>query len=473
MRSIRWKIILLCLVTVVVPILLLNRYTVDFFDRFTRRTLEEHMADCAFLVGEEYKTWLDATGALPEPGRQRLQTLVGAYGEEVQARIHILSRHGTVLVDSGAGEALGADLSDRPEIRKALGGAYGARSALTPDRDYMFYYVALPIRRGEDVLGVAYVFRHTSPIIRAIQKMVWHHRLMAIGATGLAVLLGGILACTLTRRLRRLTAAATRFAKGDAPMSVQIKGRDEIAELATAVSRMAAELHRRNLHNRDFISTVVHELKMPLTAIKGAAELLEQGAVEDPTARTRFLANIRYEVDRMIRMVWELNELSRLDVEVLRGQKQRVDYCACVREILDRIMPTFDQEHARFAESIPEGQLITSIVPGRIEQVIANLLDNAFRYTPVTGEVTLELAPGADETVTTTVRDTGPGIAPANIGKVFDRFFTTEQKDIPKEYGSGLGLAVAKSIIENHQGTISVQSEPGRGASFSFTLPLG
>ncbi|MBN1670007.1 MAG: HAMP domain-containing protein [Kiritimatiellae bacterium] len=472
MISIRWKIILLCLVTVVLPVAFLNRYMIGFFDAFTRRNLEEHMIDNAFLIGQEYKAALEEGGRLTGPRLDQLQTLLSEYSAEVDARIQLLSETGVVVLDSEPGGEVGRDLSHLPEVDKALTGVYKARCALTPDRKYMFYYTALPIKREGRLIGVAYLHRHTSPIIRAINAMVRHQRITTGVAVALAALVAFFLGHTMTRRLRRLTAATTRFAKGEAPMPVQVRGRDEIAELGAAVNQMADELYRRNQYNREFISTVTHELKMPLTAIKGAAELLDQGAVENEKARTKFLSNIRYEVDRMIRMVWELGELTKLDVETLRGQKEKTDYGAFVGEVLDRLMPTFDQAHARLVPAIPEETFTTLIVRGRIEQVISNLLENAFRYTPVSGDVHLVVERGEGKTVRTSVRDSGPGIPEANIEKIWDRFFTTEPKDVPKDYGSGLGLSIAKTIVQNHQGRIWVESRPGEGACFSFTLPL-
>ena len=109
--------------------------------------------------------------------------------------------------------------------------------------------------------------------------------------------------------------------------------------------------------------------------------------------------------------------------------------------------------------------------PQILAAALGNLLQNAFRYTPVDGRVDVSVAEVGDGTLETTVRDTGCGISEANLGKVFDRFFTTEPKSMPKDYGSGLGLAIARSIIENHQGTIRVASRPGEGAAFSFRLP--
>ena len=467
MKSIRWKIILTALLVVFIPIYWLNRNAIEYFDRFTRKALEEQMIDYAFIIGEEYKALILV--AAPQP--ELFDCLLKSYEPETETHLCLLGTNGTVLFDSGTNSMVGADFSDRREVRKALQGRYGARNALTPDHQYMFYYVALPVRVSNDVVAVAYVFRHTGPIIGAIKRMASDQQWATGGAVVLAGLIATVLAYTITRRLRRLTRAVVAYAKGTAPWNAQPGGRDEIGELANSMNSMVAELDKRNQYNREFVSTVMHELKTPLTAVKGSVEILEDGADANPAPRRRFLANIRYEVDRMIRMVGELNELTKLDVEALRGQKEQVDYVQFVREVVDRLEPTFDQAHAKLEVNLPDTPIRVLIVPGRIEQVIANLLDNAFRCTLPTGSVKLRVELGPDKSVITTVQDTGCGISPANLPKIFDRFFTTEPKDKPGHQHSGLGLAIAKTIVENHQGKIWVENLPGQGACFSFSLP--
>ena len=465
MRSIRWKLILTSLLVVFVPIYLLNRYAIDFFDRFTRQALEEEMADVAFITGEQYKTMVLA-GDRPAAFDQLLKL----YEPVVEASLCLLATNGVVLFDSGTNSMAGTDLSTRPEVCRALGGSYGARASLTPDRRYMYYYVALPVKQSNDVVAVAYVFRHTAPIVGAIKRMAADQRLVGTIALLVAALIATVLAQTLTHRLRKLTKSVVAYAKGTAPWNGQIRGHDEIGELAGAMNSMAAELDQRNQYNREFVSTVMHELKTPLTAVKGTMEILEDGAAEDPHARRRFLANVRYEVDRIIRLVSELNELSKLEVETLRGQKEPVDYCQFIREVAERIEPTFDEPRATLRVIVPKSSLAAMIVPGRIEQVISNLLENSFRYTPPAGSVELRVEEAPDHSIVTSVCDTGCGIAPANLEKVFDRFFTTELKNKPGHPHSGLGLAIAKTIVENHQGRIWVESQ-GQGARFFFRLP--
>ncbi|MFC1462877.1 ATP-binding protein [Verrucomicrobiota bacterium] len=475
MRSIRWKLILASSFVVFVPIYLLNRYAIRSFDDFTSTALEEEMVSQAFMLGEQYRSIvLQAPPGEGAAARKRFAATLTRYSVEVQSRLQVLSAEGTVIFDSDANSLIGANFSGRKEIDNAMrGGDYEASWRLTPDRKYVFYYVPLPVLDGNgNVAAIVYVTHHTGQITKAIMTMMFNQRLAMVVALLCAVLISAILAHTLTRRLRRLTKAAMAYAKGNAPLDLQIKGRDEIGELGSALDRMATDIEKQNDYNREFVSTVMHELRTPITAIKGAAEVLQQGAAEKEDARDKFLANIRYEADRLTRMVGELNELTKLDVETLRGNKESVNYCSCVREILERLMPTFDQEHANLEVSVPDDTITAMLVPGRIEQVISNLLENAFRYTPVSGTVELAVARHDDGSVITTVSDTGKGIPATAFEKVFDRFYTTEPKDVPRDYGSGLGLAVAKSIIENHQGRIWAESSEGQGSRFMFTLPV-
>lgn len=470
MKSIRWKIIALCAIVIVAPLALLNYFVIHAIDEFARRDLERHMKNSAWIVGENYLLTLEA--ADPASARAHLASLATNYSAMIESRIQLLDAHGIVLLDTATNETtVGENYSARREVTKALGGDYGARFQMTDDRQLMFYFVAQPILRGKEVVGIAYLSRHTNNIMRVIKQMIAANRT----ATALTLLFGlalaWLLATYITTRLRKLTADTAAFARGDGPPDFTVTGRDEVAELARSITTMATEIQRTNRYNREFISTVSHELKMPITAIKGAAELLEAGAFEKPDARTKFIGNIRFEADRLAQMAGELNELTRIDTETARAPKERLDYGKCVAEIVARFEPVADPDSAKITVTIPDKPLFARVVQNSIAQVLGNLLDNARRYTPPNGTIEIAVATGPDNTILTTVRDSGSGIDPANLEKIFDRFFTTEPKDKRKDYGRGLGLAIARSIIESHGGQISVESKPGEGASFSFTLP--
>jgi signal transduction histidine kinase len=472
MKSIRWKLILITFGLVFVPMYFLNQYTLKSFNKFTSKALEEEMISQALMLGEHYRaTMLDERGVERDDRRLEFMQALWDYDSKLQSRFQILSAEGVVTFDSDADSLVESDFSERPEIANAIvGERYKAAWRLDRDLDRLFYFVPLPIKHEGKVIAISYVTHHTGQITKAILTMIHDQHASMIIALLFAALVSAIFSYTITYRLRVLTKSSMAYARGDKSLDIRIKGRDEVAELADAVEYMADEIEKRNEYNKEFLSTVMHELKTPVTAIRGAAEVLEEGGCEKPDIRAKFLSNIIYEANRLNRMVGELSEVTKMDVESLRGHKSKVNYAVYLNEALERLMPTFDQEHAEFSAVVADDIGETMIVPGRIEQVISNLLENAFRFTPPSGKVTLEACKDENGMLRTCVRDTGPGISDTARQKVFDRFYTTEPKDVPKDYGSGLGLAIAKSIVENHQGRIWVDDSDS-GACLCFVLP--
>lgn len=466
--SIRWKFVAVCILIVFVPIFFLNKYSIDFFDRFTRIALERHMIDHAYVIGNEYAGQSEQQDFNLQSFRKRLER----YGEELQTRIRIVSTNGTVIADSEDGMP-GEDISDLKEIRKALEGEYGARNQLTPDRQYMYYYIALPIERDGKLIAIAQLSRHTSHIIGAINRMIASHRLAYAVAIPIAVAIAVLTALSLIHPLRRLTRAARRFARGQQSFECRRRGgRDEIAQLEEAIGSMAGEIESKNAYNRDFLAAAAHELKTPLAAIRAAAEVLEDGAFENSEARGRFIANILFETRRLDQLVGELRELTRVDAESVRANSRICEYNACVADIIERIRPTLPENCAAIELRPAAGKLRARVVPEQIEQVLTNLIENAARYTPADGRIDIEIGKNGDGNIATTVSDNGAGIAPEYIEKVFERFFTTEPERAVNAHGAGLGLAIAKSIVINHGGEIHVESTPGHGSKFTFALPV-
>jgi two-component system phosphate regulon sensor histidine kinase PhoR len=182
------------------------------------------------------------------------------------------------------------------------------------------------------------------------------------------------------------------------------------------------------------------------------------------------MRNIKHQNDRLSRLLGEMTTLTRIEAESLRTPREVVNYGELLREIIGFLEPAFDTPHATIQFDLPDQALRARVSPGRIEQVMANLLENALRYTATEGKVCITIQQKAGEIVTRVVDD-GCGISASNREKVFQRFFTTEPRGEQKAYGSGLGLAIAKSIIEAHNGCISVESVPGEGTTFTFSLP--
>jgi len=291
-----------------------------------------------------------------------------------------------------------------------------------------------------------------------------------LGATllagSLALVAAAVVARGLTTPLRRLTQAAHDLARGDLRQHVEVQGHDEVANLGRAFNSMAASLAAAAEQRRQMTADIAHELRTPLSIVQGELEALLDG-VYPLTAGS--IEPIYQETKLLSRLVADLRELALADAGELRLERAPTD----VRALVERTVAGFERPAAdkgvTLATEIAPGLPVLNVDPDRTRQVLTNLLDNALRHTPAGGRVTVQGAPHADG-VQVSVRDTGPGIAPADLPHVFDRFYRGDRSRARASGGSGLGLAIVRSLVEAHGGRIWAESAPGEGAAFGFTL---
>jgi signal transduction histidine kinase len=294
--------------------------------------------------------------------------------------------------------------------------------------------------------------------------------LIAVGVS----LVGWVLAKNLARPIQVLTEAAEKMEGGDLGVRVKPSGPSEMHLLAEAFNSMASKLQANVDQLRAFVANASHELRTPLTVIKLRAEALRDGALEDQEVAGRFLEEIESEIDRLVRMVNDLLDLSRMEAGLGPGKQAPVNLAAIVQDADE----TF-KIRARRGKVYLKLELEPGLPPvlgfeDQLRRVFYNLLDNAIKYTPQHGQVELLLRRGPNPNrVRFLVRDTGPGIAPEHLSHVFERFYRADTT-IPRQgstRGSGLGLAIAKSIVESHGGEIGVSSQVGNGTTFWVDLP--
>jgi two-component system phosphate regulon sensor histidine kinase PhoR len=237
---------------------------------------------------------------------------------------------------------------------------------------------------------------------------------------------------------------------------------------ALAVLHDITDVRRVEAVRRDFVANVSHELRTPLAAIKSVIETLESGAMEEPEVARDFLERADGEVDRLVRMVEELLELSRIESGEAAMEEQRVDIGQVVRDSVTRLAPRATKQGLELTVSVEDDLPVVIGDAEHLERVVVNLVQNAIKFTPVGGRVVVEAA-RRDAGVEVRVSDNGEGIFPEDLGRVFERFYKADRSRVSG--GTGLGLAVAKHTVEAHGGSIMAESEPGKGATFSFILP--
>jgi two-component system sensor histidine kinase ChvG len=356
------------------------------------------------------------------------------------------------------------ELPDRVEVRAALAGAPASRTRLRARDPGVFLFVSEPIRDPHDrtrVLGAVYADRSTRPVMVELYRIRAGLIRVLVVAFCLTALVTLLLAWSISRPLGKLSRAAKRVAAGEPFVVIPVGGGGEIEELGASFASMKERLDARLRYISEFAADVAHEFKSPLTSIRGAAELLGEGAADEPEARARFLRNIELDVARLDRLVSRLLELSR--IEASRAVMTPVDLPALLGRVTDRASGPYQPITLRYRS--PVRSLRAREVD--LEAALLNLLDNAVRFSPPGVPVEIDVS-GGPIAVAIAVRDRGPGISPANLPKIFDRFFTT---DADRD-GTGLGLAIVETVIEAHGGRIRVETSPGEGATFTVTLPV-
>ena len=285
--------------------------------------------------------------------------------------------------------------------------------------------------------------------------------LIAAAAGGLlAAVAAFLLARRIARPVDRVSAAARSLTRGTHPEPVPVEGAAEIATLAVAFNDLAAQLRKAQEAERNFLLSVSHELKTPLTAIRGYAEAVEDGAV-DPREAAAIVSSEARRLERLVRDLLDLARMNRTDFSVHNSE---ID----LAEVADDAVRRYEQQAESFGvelHAVADGSAPAIADADRVLQVVSNLVENALRLTPPGGEVRVVAAPGVLR-----VEDTGPGLEAADTERAFERFYLHERYGLERQVGTGLGLAIVKELTLAMGGDVEVESRPGKLTVFTVRL---
>lgn len=272
----------------------------------------------------------------------------------------------------------------------------------------------------------------------------------------------------ITAPLMHMVRSSRRIASGDFRARVSITEHDEIGQLADSFNEMAARLEDSEQRRVRLIGDVAHELRTPLATLGGYLEGLLDDVV---TPSPELWAQLHGEVSRLSRLTDELQELSRVESGQMTLNRQPVTPAQLVESATDRMRPSFAEKGVILTSNVKDDLPNVRVDVDRVLQVLTNLLANAVRHTPAGGEVTIEAA-SSREFVELRVRDTGSGIPAEHLERIFERFYRVDSARSRSLGGSGIGLTIARALIEAHGGRIWAESPgPNQGSTFSFTLP--
>lgn len=465
---IRYRLLLVNVIVAAVPVVGIS--FADMYEVQLLTGLERDMIHQAQLVRA-------VVNADPSRPLASYEPMLAAAARDTRTRIRLVDPAGQVAADSHrSGPPEGAErahpyllsgespthrpeppkplaLTERREIKAALAGRYGSATRLWSNQDRVYLFSALPLGTGT---GVVYVTRSTHDVKLQLYRLrTWLGRLLIATLAGTA-LLSLVLATTIARPLARLTRRAERVAarKSNPPDDGLADRADEIGQLARAVDAMTAELERRAHDARTLAADISHELKNPLAGIRGAAELLRDGASDDPEARERFLDMILDDAQRLDRIVSRLFELARVEDD--QSILLPVDLGAVARTVAAR-------PWAVPVEVEVAGDAIVQARKAQLTAALENLVANATEFAADGTPVTIRIAGRR-----ITVANRGPALSAAAQRKVWGRFYSTRTAS----GGTGLGLAIVRSVALAHGGSVGVRCGDGV-TEFWIELPPG
>lgn len=418
-------------------------------NEFRNFIFDEYRGSFIDQLVEHYRThngWSDIQEAMPLPDRFPFQGQGQGPGPRPVNSITLTDSSGSVII-GGAGYYSGEQIS--PDVLKE----------------------GVPIELDGEVIGYLLdtreAFRVNPSEIAFLNRVT---RLLIFGAMGASIfslLLGILLSRALTRPIRELTTATQAVAAGELGRTVPVRSKDELGQLASAFNRMSSELERAQDIRRQMTADIAHELRTPLSVILGHVDALAEGVLP---ANAETFDVIRDETSQLGRLVEDLRTLSRADAGELTLNLQLTSPQTLLERARSAQRPFAVEKQIELKLNVDPDTPEITIDAERMAQVLGNLLSNALRYTPEGGTISLQAATaegGAELRVT----DSGPGIEPAELPNVFNRFYRGDKSRQRETGGSGLGLAIAKSIVELHGGRIRVESKPGQGATFVIWLP--
>lgn len=399
----------------------------------------------------------------------RVDLIINTLDQTKSAGVWIIDRNGNIVLASNSapvsrGETVGA------ETVQKLSAAQTSAVRFGPWSEFGTPVVAVPVFRNREFFGGVFLTTFLGVAQKAREDIIIF---IIYGSFTAAVVLAGIsyyLSQRISKPVVAVGEAVRRVAQGDFGARVGWRSNDEVGHLAVSFNEMASELEHLERARKELLANVSHELKGPLARISGFLEAIHDG-IGGPEARDRHFEIVRREVIRLSRLVNDLLDFSRLEAGRLKLQLIACDLAPNLKRVAEVFEAPALAAGVSLKVQIPPILPIVECDPGRIEQALTNLLENALTFTPSGGTVVISAREESGE-LRVEVADTGQGIDPEQLERVWERFYKIDQARTPDQGGSGLGLAIVRQLIELQGGQVLVRSKPGKGSAFGFRLPI-
>jgi two-component system sensor histidine kinase CreC len=473
--SLRLRLLVLLLAIYGAGGFLLTRWALNQVRPRYLESMEESLVDTSVLLASVLETQSPAGGVNGEMLRQAFAAsgqhefeakIFSLRKTAIDLRVYVTDDRGRVVFDS-TGRSEGQDFSRWNDVRRTLLGQYGARSTrdIAANDETQVIYVAAPVRQAGRIVGVLSVGKPTHGI-NALVAVAKRRILLGAVLGGVVLLLVMLLAASwVIAPLERLTDYARAVRDRRPAVRPQLPGRT-LRDLGTAFEEMRDALEGRQQVER-YTQALAHEVKAPLAAIRGAAELLGEEMPEEQ--RRKFLGNIRSEAERIQQIVDRLLEMSSLEARKTLGRTERIEVSALLAEAAAALRPAFEAGRVALAVAGGTGLWLRG-ERVLLREALVNLLQNALDFVPAGGTVTLR-AEAASARVALVVEDTGPGVPDFALPRVFERFYSLPRPRSGRK-STGLGLSLVREIAHLHGGEVELANRPEGGARATLSAPL-
>lgn len=464
-RRIRWKLLVTYLIVVSSALVFLGVHLARQFEVAFTEQLKVDLLDLARLMAVNAADGLSSGDA--GTIRRRLES---AHDPGDGPLVLVTDADGVLVASRGLpGVAIGTRVPDHPSVSEALSGKEVAGVGTVPGSGEAVY-AAVPVRAGDRVLGTVHVARPLTYLHAQIQHLRWIVAWGTVVAMLIASGVGLLLARSIAAPVQQMQAVAGRLAAGRLSERVPARTRDELGDLARSLNYMASELERVDSMRRAFVADAAHELRTPVANLAVAVEALKTVIEKSPDRAGPVVGDIEHEVTRLRRLVEDLLDLSLVDAGQVRLNLAAVAPGDLLRRAAQPFQPRAERSRITLTLEVPPRLSSVMADPDRTTQVLTNLLDNAFKHTPPGGAITVS---GTERRghILLSVADSGAGIPESELPNIFDRFYKVDKARAGGRAGAGLGLAIAKRLVEIQGGIIMVESKPGEGARFVVALP--
>ena len=402
---------------------------------------------------------------------ESLTDMLHSAASDVEGRILLIDQEGKVQYDTLS--LLEGTRTQVPEAIAVLTGqevrAFGVHALSDSGGEYAALCAAAMVHK-EEPIGAVLLSTPVTELRQAILQVETQLMTVFVGVAAAALVAAFIFALTLTAPIKALTSTIRRMGKGDLTARVKVRASGEMKELADSYNAMAEKIENFDQSRSQFVQNASHELKTPLATMKLLLENLIYQPDMPAELRAEFMQDMNHEIDRLSGIITDLLTLTKMDSEDGAVKSEKLDFTELCTGAVHALQPAAEKNRLTLTMDLARNVTLQGD-ESKLGQVVYNLIDNAIKYTPEGGSVTVTMKADGRNAVFA-VKDTGVGIPEEDAKHIFDRFYRVDKARSRETGGTGLGLSIVRQMVQLHRGEITVDSTPGKGSTFTVTLPL-